>query len=357
MEIMAEIRLQYPNLKLGKAHLAVDPWKITEKIVLHSGVQLALTIAEVPNDEGKPTLIVSKPGIITVSELKQSGRNWNFTVKATGIGKLFFFAMGSKGSLTNSVHVVAGIFEHHTDMTEDLIANVFRQGDGSKMRALMRMLHNNPGNYFNENSAYNIGKHGDLACGTVSKVGGRDVFHPSTNYAYKDYYKPLPHTMENGRKVWRITDRNQVKYDEKKLERGTKSIKARLKKGLPVVAGLAYIPGRSVDKFGYLQPTGSGGHSVLIVGSNADASKFLYIDVYGPDGSGDESLRGSILKYEGGPTGLDAFPDVCEYLGIFELKSEPLRGGKVLKQRPDTQAPHGMFDGDQFLEVVSGPLD
>lgn len=94
-----------------------------------------------------------------------------------------------------------------------------------------------------------------------------------------------------------------------------------------------------------------------MVGCDDKREKFLYIDVWAPNGSGEAFYRGSILKYGGGPAGQNGFPLVCEHLGLFEAKPDAARGGvTVVKQDPSTQAPGGMFSGGQYLEVISGPL-
>jgi hypothetical protein len=90
---------------------------------------------------------------------------------------------------------------------------------------------------------------------------------------------------------------------------------------------------------------GDGGHSVPIVGCSADRKKFLYIDVY---------QEGSKLKYDGGYTGFNLFPNECDYLGLFEVKADASRGIDIL--RSTTPGKDTVFQGSQFLEVVKGPL-
>src|SRR5215831_4011702 len=83
--------------------------------------------------------------------------------------------------------------------------------------------------------------------------------------------------------------------------------------------------------------------------------KFLYFDPFGPDADKSQRLGGSILQYQGGMEGLNTFPDRCRYLGMFAEIPDPVRG-PVLRQVADTQDPDGTFTGDQFLEVISGPM-
>jgi hypothetical protein len=141
--------------------------------------------------------------------------------------------------------------------------------------------------------------------------------------------------------------RTDVKYDDARLKRGCQAIQKRLAKGLPSVVGLVYSPSTVVQANRSLNETGDGGHSVPIVGCNATGTDFLYIDVY---------QDGSKLKYLGGHAGRDLFPKECNYLGVFELGPDAARGCDVLRARDGTAGPSNVFSGDQFLEVVSGPL-
>ena len=100
---------------------------------------------------------------------------------------------------------------------------------------------------------------------------------------------------------------------------------------------------------------GSGGHTVLIIPSDSSAEKFLYFDPFGPDADKSANVAGSILQYQGGMEGLNTFPEKCRYLGMFAETPDPTRL-PVLRQVEDTQDPMGTFTGDQFLEVISGPL-
>ena len=140
--------------------------------------------------------------------------------------------------------------------------------------------------------------------------------------------------------------REDVKYDEARLKRGCQAIQKRLAKGMPSVVGLVFNLPTAVRSNGDLDVHGTGGLSVPIVGCNAAADKFLYVDVY---------PGGSKLKYAGGHGGRDLFPEVCTYLGMFELFNDG-RGTLVLRTRPGPSGTEGSFSGTQFLEVVSGPL-
>ena len=141
--------------------------------------------------------------------------------------------------------------------------------------------------------------------------------------------------------------REDVKYDEARLKRGCQAIQKRLSKGIPSVVGLVYNPSNAVQPDGTFNETGEGGHSVPIVGCDANATNFLYIDVY---------PKGSRLKYLGGHAGKDLFPDECNYLGVFELTNDTARGSLVLRAPSGTAGPSMVFSGQQYLEVVSGPL-
>jgi hypothetical protein len=194
-------------------------------------------------------------------------------------------------------------------------------------------LFNDPNNLFNENSRGNISRWGDLACGTVSKVGGAAIFYGQLDYGSKEYYKrPIV-----GKK------RANIMIDSATLDRGRSAIAARLAKGQPSIVGLIYAD--SAIQRGAVNVTGTGGHTVLIVGCSKDRRKFLYIDVW---------QDGSKMKYTGGYPGRPLFPDFCTELGLFELQHDTTRKIDIL--RSTTPGDDTVFNGAQFLEVVAGPL-
>jgi hypothetical protein len=272
----------------------------------------------------------SWPDILSLSALSGKGAKRSLTITPIRPGAAVLQVDG-----TNPVGVFVGNFKNHPGMQHDLIANVFRASDPAKTHVLMRLLHNNADNLFNEQSDYNVGRWKPLACGTVSKVGGAAVFFEKLNYDYKEYYrKPI-----GGR------TRDKIKIDNAKLDASLKAIQARLAKGIPSVVGLVYDPSSAIDRKGDINVTGTGGHSVPIVGCSADRKKFLYIDVY---------QEGSKLKYGGGHAGHHLFPHACDYLGLFEVKHDALRAIDIL--RSTTPGRDSVFHGSQFLEVVSGPL-
>ncbi|MDQ4121587.1 MAG: hypothetical protein M3209_09090 [Acidobacteriota bacterium] len=343
-----------------------------QMIVLNIGNQSKIELTQWDVSLGDPKISKSKEGIVDVSAPKKitnfpkGQNNWEFTVKALGTGVLKLTISNSAKTTSLDLTVYSGMFINHRDedgnlLEVDLIADVFRGNDLLKKNILLNMLANHPGNYFNENNSYNIKKWKPLACGTVSKVGGIDLMNRATNYDYQAYYrkiKPQIQTVNGRRKeVWEINDRTDVVYDENKLKQGMKAIQKRLKKGMPVITGVTYIPAKALQPGGKLEESGTGGHTVLIVGCNGDGTKFLYMDPYGPDIGG--SPRGSILKYTGWLAGVkNPFTAPCEHLGMFRfLDPDYERGSMVLRQVKATQAPNGTFDGNQFLEVVSGPLN
>jgi hypothetical protein len=287
------------------------------------------------------TLVVR--GVVSVSALTGSGTKRSFSVKAVRPGAAALVAKGA-----SPLVVFTGVFKNHAGFEfRDLIADVFRSSDPAKMHILTRML-------FNEESKANQKpehwckpgqRDGCLPCGTVAKVGAKAVFHNGVEYDYQPYSKPVPGmgTAEARARV----KREDVKYDEARLKRGCHAIQKRLAKGMPSIVGLVYNLSAAVQANGTLNETGDGGHSVLIVGCNADATQFLYIDVY---------PGGSKLKYLGGHGGTGLFPWECNYLGVFEWTDDRARRCPVLRARPGTDGPSGIFSGEQFLEVVSGPL-
>ena len=263
------------------------------------------------------------PDVVSITSFGQ-----RVTLKAIQQGTCALIIGGQIGLI-----VQVGKFQNHTDMEHDLIAEVYRSAKPEKMHELNRMLFNDPENLFNENSARNINHWGDLACGTVSKVGGAAIFYGQLNYDYKEYYK----------KPIAGKTRADIKIDSALLDRGRSAIGARLAKGLPSIVGLIYAD--SAIQRGTVNVTGGGGHTVLVVGCSKDLKKFLYIDVW---------QGGSKLKYTGGYPGRALFPDHCDELGMFEMRRDLTRGIDIL--RSTTPGDDPVFKGNQFLEVVAGPL-
>jgi hypothetical protein len=356
---MANFQIGHSKLFPDGAQLFANGKSGEEKLVLHHDNTIQLELAGM--DLTSPPVLTANPvNIIHVTAPKKVGNKWVFTVDPVGNGRVSLSAADSKGTAAPDLTVIAGVFKNHKDakgeLEEDLIADVYRGHDSAKMHTIIRILGNDADNLANENSVANVKQWGPLACGTVAKVTGRELFYRPIDYDYRQYYKTIAPKTENGRQVWKITDRSEVKYDSAKLSQGEKAIQARLKKGQPAIVGITYIPSDAITPGGSLRETGSGGHTVLIIGCDKDAKRFLYFDPYGPDAANTNDSHGSNLQYLGGMDGLNTFPGKCRYLGMFEEIDEPARGGPVLRQDPATIDPVGLWTGKQFLEVVSGPL-
>jgi hypothetical protein len=351
---MAEFRLRHSSLFPGGTRLLVNRHAGIEKLVLHSGTQVTLEVAGLASPAVTPTLHLSQAHVVSVSPPTGHGTKRTFTIKGIGTGHTILSASNNAGhNITAALHIYVGAVVNHVRpgavMEHDLVAKVFRGSDPAKMHVLNRMLANDPDNLFNEKSSENQRRWcpsgSCLPCGTVCKAGGQQVFDAGTDYTYEDYYEPIAGMgTPAGRAGLR---REDIKYNPITLDRGCKAIQQRLTRGQPVLVGLTYQPVGIVTANGTLNVTGSGGHTVLIVGCNADASKFLYIDPY---------PQGSKLDYAGGPAGANAFPGECDYMGMFELQADIARGCMVLRQSASSVGHSGVFAGDQYLEVVSGPL-
>ena len=284
------------------------------------------------------------PDVVSISNVSGSGGQRTFVMKALRAGVAAVLAQG----VAEPLLVFAGNFKNHPGMDHDLIADVFKASNVGKMHALTRTLFNNSDNLFNENWDGNQRYCKNyptpcLPCGSVSKGRGSAIFRP-VEYDYHDYFIRVPGMTSTAARA--AIKRDDVKYDNNKLERGCEAIKKRLLAGKAPVVGLIYILPKAVRSNGDLDVHGDGGHSVPIVGCNSAATEFLYIDVY---------PNGSHLKYGGGHAGHDLFPEVCKFLGIFELKkNDPVRGSHLLRAKTEP----GVFfaEPNNFLEVVSGPL-
>lgn len=352
---MAHFQLGHNNLLAGGTRLFVSGNSGPERIVIQRTKKVTLELAGLGSAALKPTIVATSLGVVSITDLKGSGTKRSFTLTAVGTGFTGLVAKDAGGNSlgTNPLFIIhTGDFQKHPGMEHDLIADVFRSADAAKMHLLTRMLFNDRENIFNEFSAQNQKrfcnsppKAGCLPCGSVAKAGGRTVFqlgpkYNGTNYDYNDYHKPIA----TGARA--DPQREDILYDPAKLSRGCAALKNRLSKGMASVVGLVYgINSRIVYKNGTINVNGSGGHSVLVVGCDLKAEKFLYIDTF---------EEGSRLKYGGGFPGRDLFMD-CDYLGMFALTDDAARGIKVLRSTTAGKSP--TFQGSSFLEVVSGPLN
>jgi hypothetical protein len=187
-----------------------------------------------------------------------------------------------------------------------------------------------------------------LACGDVTlfdagiPVFGKVDFHSS--------FSPL-HKRTNV-----VNSRDDVKYDQAKIDAARNAIHAKLRNGIPVRVGCAWGPRTAMLDGGALRPDRFGGHFALIVGCDDAKTRFLFVEVWG----------GCSLRYGGGITGHTTYP-ICDYLGIFELQN--LSRGPVLMQAASTGQPVGVLRDGQagfttnsstrgmntLLEVISGP--
>jgi hypothetical protein len=304
-----------------------------EKSAIHKGKQVTLEQWGGADASGKvmPALYSTDPAV-GVLDFKVSGIKQRFVVKSIADGKATLNGKDAKGA--DSVWpltVVAGEFKNHVGMAIDLLAEELgRSADPFKIYSLQRLLNNNDDNLFNQRSSANTDKFKTrLACGSVCTASGSKLFGKvSENYL-------TYHTLTT-----KVDSRDDVKYAKGTIDRARVVIKKLLEKGTAVRVGVTYAPSTAMIKARQLQPTSSGGHFVLIVGCNAAADQFLYIDPW---------PGGSKLQYKGGIAS-DPYPDKCKFLGLFVI--ENLARGPVLRQSKDAE---GSFSGDSFLEIIAGP--
>ena len=318
----------------------------TEQIVLHLGAKVMLEQWGMTPERTMPSLYSDTPSVAAISDEKIRGQRQSFMLtgkmagSATLNGKRDWQPNRAVPAIkVNDVYplkVSVGNFAKHTDMAIDLLAEKLgRSNDAFKIMALQRLLHNNAddANLFDQNSNYNIKRfHTNLACGDVVAHAGRTLLGPVST-ASASYHIPLQ----------TVSSRNDVKYDPGKLSRACAAIKKLLQKGTAVRVGLTHGPSKTQLSHHALQPTSSGGHFVLIVGCNAAADKFLYVDPW---------EGGSQLLYQGGVIG-SKHTSACQFLGMFAIDHS--RGCPVLRQ---TKGSEGSFSSarDHYLEVIAGPL-
>jgi hypothetical protein len=302
-----------------------------EKIAIHKKVKINLRQVEDGAGGTLPAINSSDPNVASLSGISAGRGSQSFTVEAKGDGQATLTGTDNGGtSVVDPLKVVVGDFKYHDTMKFDLIAEAGRSNSGSKIFLVQRLLNNNKddSNLFNQKSDKNTRDFKtDHACGSVCARSGKVLFG-KVEESYFTYHVPLKE----------VSSRDEVRYREGTINRARQAIKLRLTSGTAVRVGATFRPRTSMLNGG-LQPTRSGGHFLLIVGCNSDADKFLYIDPW-PDGS--------TLTYKGG---IEAYPDKCVFLGMFIL--DKLARGPILRSAKDNT---GSFSGDEFLEVIAGPM-
>jgi hypothetical protein len=275
-----------------------------------------------------PEIVSSDETVVRVSRVASRGStSQQFQITANAPGSAWLSGKSAGSSTVAPLRVCVGNFKNQDGLTIDLIASACRSSDPTAILEFQRLLDNISDNLFNENSDANIDHWGQLACGTVAKVGGMQLLSRKTNYSYHTYHMPLK----------RVDNRSDVQYKPGIISKAAAAIKRQLKTGVPVLAGVVYDPSTSMLQGGELAVTRGGGHTVLIVGSDEKGEKFLYIDPY---------PESSKMQYQGG---MAAYPfPVCNFLGTFEIGDLAGRTG-ILRQSAATVGVLGE------LEIVSGP--
>lgn len=339
------LRKNKPWLFAKGARLFVKGDAGVEKIHIHVGQTISLELA------GSSPKVVSihssgDPKKIKVSKLDAQQR---FTVKAESPDTSVLKGMDAVGNVaTSELIVVAGDVVNHTNMKIDLLADILRGSDAVRIHAIHRMLNDNDDNIFNENWQVIIDKRGKRACGTVAKDGGQALWGVDAEaHAWRAYHIPFPVPKPPAKPFAKVTNREDVKFKEETVKRGSNAIAAWLNKGKPVLVGVLYGPSVArpflfTNRYGQIERTGLSGHTVLIVGCDKAQENFLYIDPW---------HGGSQLIYEGGIAS-DKFTEKCS-LGILGLTRDPNRG-PILRQTTLTEGTFNTASGS-FLEVINGP--
>ncbi len=226
-------------------------------------------------------------------------------------------------------------FLNFTGMSIDLIANI-ANSDSTKRKLIDDFLRKEGDNPFNESSAANELKYGELACGDVALGFAQKLWGiGNVSKKFNSYHIPiLPKPMSASFK-W-----EDIKYKDKELERASRTIRSLLEKGTPVRVGAVYLLNVGmIAANGALQPNLTGGHFILIVGCDAKGEQFLYMDPY---------LNMSKSEYAGRGDTENIFSGVCHFLGVMKLQSSASRGSYYRKNTTT--------GGDYpNLEIMAGP--
>ena len=317
-----------------------------EKIAIHLRNEIELEQWGSTDVDGKTADIqLDKQGAVEIRLIDRPSSDKPFTpskrrfaVKAVGEGAVAVSGKGEDKAVSSPLKVLAGEFKNHEGMVKDLLADVGRSSKPSLLYQLQRLLHSSVNNLFNQLNDANVAKmQSSLACGKVAKASGEVLIGKVISHSFEkdsSYHMPLR----------KMTRRDDIEYDPDVMSKARQAIAAHVKRGNPVLVGCATNPNPSMLKDGHLQATRDGGHTVLIVGCNAAATEFLYVDPY---------PGGSTMKYKGG-IAADSYPSKCFFLGLFKVDGfqELLGRGPVLRSHRDSD---GQWSGDKYLEVISGP--
>lgn len=316
-----------------------------EKIAIHLGKEIVLEQWGVTDVDGATADIQpDKQGVVEIRLIDQPSSNKPFEVskrrfglKAVGEGGTTIKGKGEDKAISSPLKVLAGEFKYHKGMAKDLLADAGRGSNASTLYQLMRFLHNNTDNLFNQLNDTNVAKmQSSLACGRVAKASGETLIGKVISHSFEkdsSYHKAIS----------KVTSRDDIKYDSGAMFKARQAIAGYVKRGNPVLVGCAMDPNTGMLKDGHLQATRTGGHTVLIVGCNEAATEFLYVDPY---------PGGSTLPYKGG-VAADSYPGKCFFLGLFKVDplEESQGRGPVLSYKDND----GEWSGPRYLEVISGP--
>lgn len=269
----------------------------------------------------KPAL---KQFIEVVKTVRISAEKQLVTIKGKAAGWEKLAAFDAAGNSQAMVKIITGVLKPHNGMVHDLLyEKLANSGDSKLMHLLRQILENQVGNTFNQHSDENVERFdSDLACGQVVEANWNDLGLNKTFIDLVAYHNKL---------AGRVSSKNQVTYKAATLTSGRNSIKRLLSTGTPVRVGVMLRAEQMTVINGDLIAYHHGGHYVLIVGCNANADEFLYIDPY---------PGGSKLKYTGGAKDFDTYEEHCEHLGLFTYKQDltnriPGRRHLII-QHPDT---------------------
>ena len=329
---------------------------------------LVRNTANIVNMSGDDTIAFanSLPARIVVSALVATTDKQKFDVRAKipGSTALYAFDPSSK-TVKAQLDVVVGKFENHPGMSVE----VCRGSDSLKIHALQRMLNNNTFLRVDPTTGYNTFNNGDnvfeqhadpnispdpaiggMSCGVVARWRTEEVFSKIIAPDFDWYIHGAIHEPLSSRP----TNRKQVKYRSTMVEWLRAQILKALGDGFAVRVAVVDDPTAITPQNGALVAYSAGGHTIVIVGCNANGTEFLYIDPWG---------GGSQMEYKGGIPGAK-FPGACLQIGKLIVASDPDRrakpgdtGNNIIREHPDTQ---GTFkytgSGGNYLEVVAGPF-
>ena len=351
------------NFQIGHSKLFPDGTQLfangksgEEKLVLHHDTTIQSRAGR--NGSDQPASPGGQSRIIQMTAPRKAGNKWVFAVTPAGTGRVTLGAVDFRGTAASDLTVIAGVFKPYKDDKGELEEDPYRRHLPRPTIGEDVCAHQDPRQRSRQSRQRKFGSQCE-AMGRAGlrhgRQGDRTGIVLSTDRLRLSPLLPEdPAEIVDGRQVWKIDDRSDVKYDRAKLTQGEKAIQARLKKGQPCLVGITYIPKDASGRRHVGRDERGRAYRAdrrLRCGCETIPCSSIPMVRMPPIWPADSHR--SNLQYTGGMEGLNTFPDKCRYLGMFEDKDDPDRGPVRASPGVDRSA---AYSAPTISRVISGPL-